>query len=127
MNDLVTSALPADRMGPMGEIGRMGVMNDVVTSAPTQDTGRYKATPRALELLLCAEAIAAAEALNRQAPTTLRVNTLRGPRRRLLEKIPDAVATQYSPWGVELPRRMNVHELPGFDEGWFEIQEEASQ
>lgn len=73
------------------------------------------------------EAISAAEALNRQAPTTLRVNSLKATRDAVIERIGSGVPTRYSPWGIELPARINVNDAPGYREGWFEIQEEASQ
>ena len=81
----------------------------------------------ALEALLGEEAIAAAEAFNRQAPTTLRVNPLRVSWAHLRKSLPDPMPTQYSPWGLELPRRVNIYEIPGYRTGWFEVQEEASQ
>ena len=73
------------------------------------------------------EAVEAAQAFNEQAPTTLRVNPLRVSRAHLMKSLPEAEPTRYSPWGLELPRRVNVHDLPGFKTGWFEVQEEASQ
>jgi 16S rRNA (cytosine967-C5)-methyltransferase len=81
----------------------------------------------ALERLRGADAIAAAEALNCQAPTTLRVNTLQTTRSSVLESLAGSTPTGFSPWGVDLGGRKTVSELPGFREGWFEVQEEASQ
>ena len=81
----------------------------------------------ALEALLGDEAIAAARAFNEQAPTTLRVNPLRVSWAHLRKSLPDALPTAYSPWGLELSRRVNVYDLPGYRTGWFEVQEEASQ
>lgn len=81
----------------------------------------------ALEAVVGSEAVAAAEAFNAQAPTTLRINTLRATRARVLERNPEARPTRFSPWGVELDARVNVRETPGFRDGWFEVQEEASQ
>ncbi len=81
----------------------------------------------ALEETLGTEALPAAEALNLQAPTTLRVNPLRTTRGRVLRSIPGSLRTRFSPWGVEIEGRANIHELPGFRDGWFEVQEEASQ
>jgi 16S rRNA (cytosine967-C5)-methyltransferase len=80
-----------------------------------------------LEELLGGEAIEAAAAFNQQAPTTLRVNTLRARVDRVQHALPGAVKTGCSPWALELPARVNIHEQPGFKEGWYEIQEEASQ
>lgn len=80
-----------------------------------------------LEESLGPEAVAAAEGFNRPAPNTFRVNTLRTSRSRALKRLPGATPTQYSPWGVQIAARANVHDLPGFRDGWFEIQDEASQ
>lgn len=80
-----------------------------------------------LESLLGNEAIAAAEAFNTQAPVTLRTNLLKVTRSRLADSLGEALPTRISPWGLELPGRVNINELTGFKEGWFEIQEEASQ
>ena len=80
-----------------------------------------------LEAQLNGEAIAAGRAFNRQAPTTLRINPLKTTREVVIDRLGVGLPTRYSPWGVELPGRVNVHDTPGFREGWFEIQEEASQ
>jgi len=80
-----------------------------------------------LERLLGEQAPVAAEAFNLQAPTTIRVNTLKANRAKLLRALPESVPLQYSPWGLELSGRINVHEVPEFRKGWFEVQEEASQ
>ncbi len=80
-----------------------------------------------LEDLLGPDAIEAATALNLQAPTTIRVNPLRSRVDRVLKALPGSAQTAYSPWGVELPRRVNIFDQTGYREGWYEIQEEASQ
>ena len=82
---------------------------------------------RRWEGLLGTEALDAARAFNRQAPTTLRVNPLRVSWAHLRKSLPDPTPTRYSPWGLELSRRVNIFELPGYRTGWFEVQEEASQ
>ena len=80
-----------------------------------------------LEDLLGSEALEAGRAFNQAAPVTLRVNTLKASRERVLRDLPDATPTAYSPTGVVLPKRVNLPALPGFREGRFEAQEEASQ
>ena len=80
-----------------------------------------------LERLLGPEATAAALAFNCPAPVTLRVNTLKATRERVLRDLPEAVPAVYSPTGIVLPKRANLPSLPGFREGRFEAQEEASQ
>ena len=80
-----------------------------------------------MEALLGGEAVPAAIALNTQAPVTLRRNPLRATEAQMAGALPEASPTRWSPWGWELPHRVNVSDLPGFREGWFEVQEEASQ
>jgi 16S rRNA (cytosine967-C5)-methyltransferase len=73
------------------------------------------------------EVLRAGSALNCQAPTVLRINTLRTRKNRVMEKIPGSAETNFSPIGLTLPGRIALHAQPGFKEGWFELQEEASQ
>lgn len=80
-----------------------------------------------LEASLGKEALAEGEALNQQAPTTLRTNLLKTTRESLLARLEGATPTLYSPWGITLAQRSPVNLLPGYEEGLFEIQEEASQ
>ncbi len=75
------------------------------------------------------EAIALAEAMARPAPFTLRVNTLRLSREEYLSRLEEAghqaVPTKYAPEGVTIVHR-SESPLPGGDEGWFQVQDEAS-
>ena len=80
-----------------------------------------------LEDLLGIQAAAAGKAFNAQAPTTLRLNPLRADRQRVRTALPSLTPTQFSPWGLELPHRVNIFDQPGFRAGWYEVQEEASQ
>jgi 16S rRNA (cytosine967-C5)-methyltransferase len=80
-----------------------------------------------LQAELGKEAIAGARALNTQAPAILRVNTLLAGVEQVRAANPSVERTRYSPWGLTLPARTNVYDLPGFRAGWFEVQEEASQ
>jgi 16S rRNA (cytosine967-C5)-methyltransferase len=80
-----------------------------------------------LETLLGTQAVAAAKAFNAQAPTTLRLNPLRSDRQRVRTALPELTPTQFSPWGLELPHRVNIFDQPGFRAGWYEVQEEGSQ
>ncbi len=81
----------------------------------------------ALEDLPGIDPIETAQSLNSQAPTTLRVNTLLSDIARVRALLPETKPVDFSPWGLELPKRVNIHELAGFKEGLFELQEEASQ
>lgn len=64
-------------------------------------------------------------------PLTLAVNTLRISREDFLSALLSqgivAEATQYSPYGVRVHSAVAVTKLPGYAEGWFFVQDEASQ
>lgn len=71
------------------------------------------------------------ESLNEPAPLQLRVNTLKATaeecKTRLASEGIAAVRTQYSPIGLQLPKRINVFTHASFREGFFEVQDEGSQ
>ncbi|HEX8908696.1 MAG TPA: RsmB/NOP family class I SAM-dependent RNA methyltransferase [Anaeromyxobacteraceae bacterium] len=77
------------------------------------------------------EAQALAVALNARAPLTVRTNLLRTTREalraRLAEEGVAAVPTRFSPWGLVLDGHENAFQLPAFQDGLFEIQDEGSQ
>lgn len=77
------------------------------------------------------ETTALCAALNAPAPTTIRVNTLRTSveecQKRLLQEGVATERTRLSPFGLSLAKRVNVPSLQSFKDGWFEIQDEASQ
>jgi len=72
-----------------------------------------------------------AEASSRQPPLTLRVNTLAATREKLLEKFAangiTAAPCRFSPFGILVEGRHHIPGLPGFREGQFVVQDEASQ
>ena len=71
------------------------------------------------------------KANNAESPLTLRANGRKGSRELLLETLRskgfDATPTPWSPQGVQLRSAAAVDQLPGFQEGFFQIQGEASQ
>jgi 16S rRNA (cytosine967-C5)-methyltransferase len=77
------------------------------------------------------EARALALALNARAPLTVRANLLKGTREalraRLAEEGTGATPTRFSPWGLVLDGHENAFQLPAFQDGLFEIQDEGSQ
>ncbi len=77
------------------------------------------------------EASALAQALNRRATLTVRANTLRIDREGLGAKLRDegveSVPCRYSPTGLRLTGHGNVFSLRSFQDGLFEVQDEASQ
>lgn len=71
------------------------------------------------------------DVLNTQAPITLRVNTLKATvaecRESLQKEGIDSVPTEFSPFGLHIPKRINVFQLETFRKGYFEVQDEGSQ
>jgi 16S rRNA (cytosine967-C5)-methyltransferase len=68
---------------------------------------------------------------NEIAPLVLRVNSCKSSREALLALLlksgVSAVATRWSPVGVWVKSSSPVEQLPGFQEGFFQVQGEASQ
>lgn len=77
------------------------------------------------------DADAAAEAMNERAPLNARVNTLKGTREELMQRLVDegvnVRACKLSDLGVELDTRINAFSLKTFQDGFFELQDEGSQ
>ena len=86
---------------------------------------------RWLEEFGAAEAPALMRANNEKPPLVLRANLLKCKRDELIGRLSrsgvEAKASSYSPQGVFLPAGGAVENLPGFSEGWFQVQGEASQ
>lgn len=78
-----------------------------------------------------AETEALLRANNQESPVVLRANRLKTDRQSLIEKLRaaglDATPAQRSPQAVQLRNASSIEELPGFQEGLFLIQGEASQ
>ncbi|MCD6527830.1 MAG: 16S rRNA (cytosine(967)-C(5))-methyltransferase RsmB [Desulfuromonas sp.] len=76
------------------------------------------------------EAGALAETLLSPAPVTLRVNTLKIDRPTFMQYLAEAGIeariTRYAPEGVVLPEAGSLLALPGREEGWYQVQDEAS-
>lgn len=68
-----------------------------------------------------------------EAPTDIRVNTLKGNRESLQKRLSKelkeakAQATKYSPVGLRFDTRQALFTLPSFRDGLFEVQDEGSQ
>ena len=75
-------------------------------------------------LLLC-------QSLNGQAPLTLRANSLKATVEECQEalKKEDVLTerTKLSPYGLVVPKRINIFQLQAFRDGLFEVQDEGSQ
>jgi 16S rRNA (cytosine967-C5)-methyltransferase len=78
-----------------------------------------------------AEALALAEAMNRRAPLTIRVNTARVSRDQLIAGLAEehvvATATPLSPVGLLFETRVNAFGLSAFRDGRYEVMDEGSQ
>lgn len=76
-----------------------------------------------------ADSRALAEELTREAPQTLRTNTLKTDRNTLLAALAEAGhcarASHYAPEGIIIEKRAS-QALPGDREGWYQVQDEAS-
>ncbi|GAA5315987.1 MAG: 16S rRNA (cytosine(967)-C(5))-methyltransferase RsmB [Candidatus Pelagadaptatus aseana] len=72
-----------------------------------------------------ADAIFAAN--NDHPPFTLRLNSHQQSRNDLLSQMADAKATPFSPFGITLAAACDVTQLPGFNQGWLSVQDEAAQ
>jgi 16S rRNA (cytosine967-C5)-methyltransferase len=77
------------------------------------------------------ETIALCMANNRTPPLSLRTNSLRTSREELLaevkREVPRAVPSPFSPEGILIDPPVPLSRLPRFHEGWFQVQDEASQ
>ena len=77
------------------------------------------------------ETTALMKANNERARLVLRVNLRRSTREALLDLLEKngiaASPTQWSPQGLGLQQRAAVNQLPGFQQGLFQVQGEASQ
>ena len=77
------------------------------------------------------EAAGLAAASTEIPPLTLRVNTLKSSRDALLKRLQAAeIAAEpcrFAPEGIQILQRCQITGLPGFDEGLFMVQDEASQ
>lgn len=77
------------------------------------------------------EAIALMRSCNEQAPLVIRVNHTRCSRDELLAKLADggveAAPTPHSAFGISLKSTPPVERIPGFTDGFFQVQGESSQ
>jgi 16S rRNA (cytosine967-C5)-methyltransferase len=77
------------------------------------------------------ETIELCRANNRIPPLSLRTNTLKTSRAKLLaeieREIPWAIAARFSPEGILIDPPVRLFRIPRFREGWFQVQDESSQ
>jgi 16S rRNA (cytosine967-C5)-methyltransferase len=77
------------------------------------------------------ETIELCKANNRIPPLSLRTNTMRTTRAKLLaeirKEVPQAIPSPFSPEGVLIDPPVPLSRIPRFREGWFQVQDESSQ
>jgi 16S rRNA (cytosine967-C5)-methyltransferase len=77
------------------------------------------------------EAVALMRANNERAPLIVRANATKCDRDALLKRFAaagiEAKPAHLAMMGIALPSAGNVSSLPGFAEGWFQVQSESSQ
>lgn len=77
------------------------------------------------------QALTMSRAMQQSAPLDLRVNSLKGQRDAILEKLRaeklDAQPTPLSPMGIRLSEKVALHKHPLFVDGTLEVQDEGSQ
>ncbi len=76
------------------------------------------------------KAIELCQISNTEAPIAVRINPLKTTRAEMLSKWQaeyDVVPCEHSPFGIQFKKRVPLTSFPEFKEGFFEIQDEASQ
>lgn len=77
------------------------------------------------------DVLALAESLLFPAPITLRINPMCSVRDEIINKLKEqsieSVATKYSPYGITIDKRINLHENNLYKNGLIEVQDEGSQ
>ncbi len=109
--------------------------DDLLENIMAQDKIARYAHPgwfiRAIEKHYPQQADAIFNANNQAGPLTLRINRQRVTRESYLQTLTtqaiDAQLTTYSPDGITITNATDVTQLPGYDEGWFSVQDEAAQ
>lgn len=112
--------------------------NAVKYPDPTVDPVRYLSIYYSVSYEVCSlyaaelpfeECCAMLESMNQNPATSLRVNTLKTTREALMKRFEDAKIacekTRFSDVGIKV--HTPIEELPGFKEGLFFVQDEASQ
>ncbi len=113
--------------------------DDISFPDKSEDTGLYLSVKYSFSKEICEKLIqtfgaddaeAYLAALSTPPAPTLRVNTLKTTREALIEKLKksgiDAIPCKYSDFGISLASSAPIAALPGFDEGEFYVQDEAS-
>ncbi len=106
--------------------------DDSVTAIAVRESHPPWMVKRWVERMGADETARLCEANNRIPPVTVRTNTLRTSRHRLASALSDCVEeiglTRFAPDGIALRgMRRAISEIPEFQDGWFQVQDEAAQ
>ena len=105
--------------------------NDWLANCANEHSYPQWLVKRWLDYFGCEETEALMRANNEIAPLVLRVNSCKSSQEALLALLlksgVSAVASRWSPVAVWIKSRYPVEQLPGFQEGLFQVQGEASQ
>lgn len=114
--ELIAKGLPDPaRRAPSVRLGIEHALSDAVAERMIEAFGEARATEMA-------------DALLERAPFTLRVNRLKATREEAQKRLGvPSTFTPYSPDGLILEKRIALHDLAMFEEGWIEPQDEGSQ
>jgi 16S rRNA (cytosine967-C5)-methyltransferase len=110
--------------------------SDVHTTGSAESIGEEYSYPdwmvqRFLDQYGEKETVQVCQSLNAQAPLTLRVNLLKSTvedcQEALKKEGVTTERTRLSPFGLVVPKRINIFQLQAFRDGLFEVQDEGSQ
>ncbi len=119
LNAIVSSSFPIEIEN--NSIRKLGLLYSIPDFIVEEWVGRFGE----------AETVQICESMNRSAPITTRVNTLKATVEACQERLAgEGIAskrTPLSPFGLILEKRINSQALQSFKDGWFEMQDEGSQ
>lgn len=125
-----------DRIAAWGRLIGGDRFEGIDNTAPAEDFATalsldYQTAAEWLDVLGPQEAAAFGAALSRRAPLCLRTNLLKTNRDALQARLEDeGIQTRHThaaPHGLIVEGKANLQALQSFRDGWFEVQDEASQ
>jgi 16S rRNA (cytosine967-C5)-methyltransferase len=114
------------------EIPLPGYADDPVQAIAIRESHPVWLVKRWVERLGAEETRRLCKANNQVPPVTVRANTLKVSRRKVLNSLTDYARqirlTKFAPDGLSLRGlRHGVGDIPSFKDGWFQVQDEAAQ
>lgn len=109
----------------LGELDKIKDLNMETIELPAWIIAKLSASMTHSEIAILAKS------MTKQAPLTLRVNTIKSNRNEVLKTLEEqgfkAKTTQFSPYGIKLSDRAALLKNSLFQDGIIEVQDEASQ